>query len=102
LSKKLIIFVVEFEIMLKKKLDIGGYVLLEVKKSKGFDSSEINFINNNIGKIINLKPYIIIKYEKYLDNGILDKTINLQIKLSDIKFYGKTYDDIQLKIKATK
>lgn len=88
--------------MLKKKLDIGGYVLLEVKKSKGFDSSEINFINNNIGKIINLKPYIIIKYEKYLDNGILDKTINLQIKLSDIKFYGKTYDDIQLKIDATK
>ena len=88
--------------MLKKKLDIGGYVLLEVKKSKYFDSSEIDFINNNIGKIINLKPYIIIKYEKYLDNGILDKTINLQIKLSDIKFYGKTYDDIQLKMDATK
>lgn len=88
--------------MLKKKLDIGGYVLLEIKKSKDFDSSEIDFINNNIGKIINLKPYIIIKYEIYLDNGILDKSINLQIKLSNIKFYGKTYDEIQLKIKSTK
>jgi hypothetical protein len=90
---------------------IGDYVLLDIDFLYIGVSSKTNkhkfflFVNNNIGKITNIRNSIVTIQYKNIPSDVryvFDMYDSIDRHISDIKYYAKTIDELELKIVSTK
>ena len=95
-----------------RDIKIGDYVIIDSSKLSNFmikNNVDIyrNFLNSNIGKIINISRVldnIRVKYENIPDiiKDYFEEDNSIFLHPSKIKYFSKTIDDLKLKIDTDK
>ena len=97
-----------------KELEIGDYIMLDPTdlslpsyESKNRQSAYEEFIQNNIGEVVNIdKVHDVVKIMfhniPYTIEDLFDEYGIYFYPLSNIKYIGKTIEDIKLKYEADK
>ena len=106
-------YIKTFEVKIVEKLDVGDYVLMCQKLNTSGQNYK-NFIDNNIGKIMDIherESVILLTYENIPEELLFEFR---ERKIGDIIFYGKwfnmlnivehgkTKEEVELKIHSKK